>query len=272
MRVLFRIRGLWRRRSIQHAFDTIHLILRRIAQQLRQLLHIHAPRTRSTLQRNTQHLNLTRMLMVMRMLLLRFHNPHHPRIHAKHNLFTHPSLRTLRPRNLWLDIHFQNHILDILDPALTHQLPLIQHHQIRIPRLDLRSITRILVPFPVLHINHTQHAVQTVFPRLAAQPVDLHSQSRGERGARGLDDDAVGLDVACEGREGVGELADEVAAYAAIEQFLDAGDGGGRGERGIDGDVAVFVFEEGEFVGGGELGDEVEDEGCVVLGMKRMGR
>jgi hypothetical protein len=46
---------------------------------------------------------------------------------------------------------------------------------------------------------------------------------------------------------------------------LHTGDGGGRGERGIDGDVAVFVFEEGEFVRGGELGDKVEDEGCDVL-------
>jgi hypothetical protein len=52
---------------------------------------------------------------------------------------------------------------------------------------------------------------------------------------------------------------------------LDARDGGGRGERGIDGDVAVFVFEEGEFVGGGELGDEVEDEGCDVLAGDRGG-
>jgi hypothetical protein len=43
---------------------------------------------------------------------------------------------------------------------------------------------------------------------------------------------------------------------------LDARDGRGRGEGGIDGDVAIFVFEEGEFVSGRELGDEIEDEGC----------
>lgn len=60
-----------------------------------------------------------------------------------------------------------------------------------------------------------------------------------------------------EGSEGVGQLPHEVAAYAAVEKLLDAGDGGGGGELGIDGDVAVFVFEEGEFVCGRELGDEV---------------
>jgi hypothetical protein len=37
-------------------------------------------------------------------------------------------------------------------------------------------------------------------------------------------------------------LADEIAAYAAIEEFLDARDGLGRGELGVDSDVAVLVF------------------------------
>jgi hypothetical protein len=50
-------------------------------------------------------------------------------------------------------------------------------------------------------------------------------------------------------------LPDEVAAYASVEQFLDARDGLRRGELRVDGYVAVFVFEEREFVGFGELGD-----------------
>lgn len=61
--------------------------------------------------------------------------------------------------------------------------------------------------------------------------------------------------------ERVAELADEVAADAAVEEFADAGDGGGCGELGVDCDVAEFVFEEGESVGWRELGDEVEEEG-----------
>lgn len=67
-----------------------------------------------------------------------------------------------------------------------------------------------------------------------------------------------------EGGQGVGELADEVAADAAVEEFADAGDGGGGGEARVDGEVAEFVFQQGEFVGGGELGEEVEDEGCLA--------
>lgn len=55
--------------------------------------------------------------------------------------------------------------------------------------------------------------------------------------------------------ECVAELADEVAADASVEEFADAGDRLCGGELGVDGDVAVFVFEEGEFVGWGELGD-----------------
>jgi hypothetical protein len=74
------------------------------------------------------------------------------------------------------------------------------------------------------------------------------------------------LDVVCEGFERVGQLADEVTAYAAIEEFLYAGDGLGRGELGVDCYVAVFVFEECEFVSFGELGDQVEDKGWDVLG------
>jgi hypothetical protein len=61
-------------------------------------------------------------------------------------------------------------------------------------------------------------------------------------------------------------LPDEVAAYASIEKFLDARDGLRRGKLRVDGYVAVFVFEEREFVGFGELGDQVEDEGWEGLG------
>jgi uncharacterized glyoxalase superfamily protein PhnB len=58
-------------------------------------------------------------------------------------------------------------------------------------------------------------------------------------------------------------LADEVAAYASIEQFLDTGDRCGGCEGCVDFYVAVFVFEEREFVGLGELGDEVQNERCT---------
>lgn len=60
------------------------------------------------------------------------------------------------------------------------------------------------------------------------------------------------------------ELADEVAANAAVEEFLYAGDGGGGGQLRVDGEIAEFVFEEGEAVGGVgglELGEKGEDEG-----------
>jgi hypothetical protein len=50
-------------------------------------------------------------------------------------------------------------------------------------------------------------------------------------------------------------LAHEVAAYAAVEEFLDAGNGLGRGELGVDCDITVFILEEGEFVGFWKLGD-----------------
>lgn len=45
-------------------------------------------------------------------------------------------------------------------------------------------------------------------------------------------------------------MADEVAAYAAVEQFTDTGDGRGGRELGVDGEVAKFVLEESEAVVG----------------------
>ena len=44
-------------------------------------------------------------------------------------------------------------------------------------------------------------------------------------------------------------MPDEVAADAAVEELADAGDGCGGGELGVDGQVAEFVFEEGELDG-----------------------
>lgn len=49
--------------------------------------------------------------------------------------------------------------------------------------------------------------------------------------------------------EGIGELTDEIAAYAAIEEFLDARYGRGGGELCVDFYVAVFILQERKFVG-----------------------
>jgi len=53
--------------------------------------------------------------------------------------------------------------------------------------------------------------------------------------------------------QGIAELADKVAAYAAIEEFLDAGDSLRGCELRIDRDVAKFILQKRKAVGRWQL-------------------
>lgn len=82
----------------------------------------------------------------------------------------------------------------------------------------------------------------------ADQAIDFHGERGRESGPGGFDDDAVWRWDECGTKfeERGTQLANEVAADAAIQEFADAGDGGGRGELGVHSEVAEFVFKEGE--------------------------
>lgn len=140
---------------------------------------------------------------------------------------------------------------------------LVENNQVGVASLQPRRDTRVLVTLPVLDVNDADDAVEDVGARAAGDAVDLEGEGGGEGRARGLDDDAIGGDLGLEFLEGLAQLADEVAADAAVEHLADARDGIGRGQLRVDGQVAELILEEGELVGrvgGFELRDEVEDE------------
>jgi hypothetical protein len=130
--------------------------------------------------------------------------------------------------------------------------------------LYLRGVARIFIALPVLDIDDAHYAVEDVFVRLPAEAIDFHGEGGRECRPGGLDDNAVGLDVGRELLQSVRELAYKIAAYAAVEQLLDAGNGLGRGQLRVDGDIAVFVLEERELVVLGQLLYQVQDQGCDV--------
>jgi hypothetical protein len=70
---------------------------------------------------------------------------------------------------------------------------------------------------------------------LADETVDFHGKCGRERGAGGLNNDAVRGGQGAKFKQGGAELSDEIAADAAIEELADAGDGGGGCKLGVDG-------------------------------------
>lgn len=99
---------------------------------------------------------------------------------------------------------------------------LVKNNQVGVPSLQPRRDTRVLVTLPVLNVNDADDAVEDVVTGAAGDAVDLEGEGGRERGARGLDDDAVGGDLGLEFLEGLAQLADEVAANAAVEHLADA--------------------------------------------------
>ena len=69
---------------------------------------------------------------------------------------------------------------------------------------------------------------------LANEAVDFHGKRGRERGARGLNNDAIWGGQGAEFKQDGAELSDEIAADAAIEELADTGDGGGGCKLGVD--------------------------------------
>ena len=195
------------------------------------------------------------MLMIMMMLPLLLITLHKLCIQPKYDILANPPLIALRTRRRRVNLQRENRILHVFQSPFGDELPFIQHDQVGVFRLHLRRVTGVLISLPILHINNGHDTVQDVLPRARRQPVHLHSERSRERRPRGLDDDAIGDNVRSERFKGIGELAHKVAAYAAVEELLHAGDGLRGCQLGVDGYISEFILEEGELVRLGELGN-----------------
>lgn len=164
-----------------------------------------------------------------------------------------------------VDLEIADAIPDLVEAALVTSLPLGEDDEVGVAGLEAGGVARVLVASPVLDVDDASDAIEDVVAAasLARDPVHLDGQRGREGGARGLDDDAVGLHGVAELGERGRQLADQVAADAPVQQLLHARDGAAGRELRVDGHVAELVLEQREAVrgvGGAQLRDEVEEQ------------
>lgn len=158
----------------------------------------------------------------------------HGAVDAQNDVFVDPALDGLDPGGG--DVEVADAVECVFKGAWWAEFVLVEDDEVGVAGLHAGGRGGVVVAAPVLDVDDGDDAVEHEGARVGGgDAVHFHGEGGGEGGAGGLDYYACGLYGRGELEEGVGELADEVAADAAVEEFAYAGDGLGGGELGVDG-------------------------------------